>query len=1033
MGILSVPGVRSESASRAVRLAWVVAVLAVGLLTVPQTVWSEMRPLVLADFEQGSAPLQSYDGEDFDPNDWEIQSENTYGGSEYALRLWGNTWKELAITPCPVSVGTVFEGAIYCERLSELQAIGFADDADNVLFYCVAGSQLSLSDRWNVVYQGAFPRGEWHAYRMPIGQDWQDTWGTLPVITHIIFVNDRDQSFEGATVFDEIYDITDQLPIAPTVQIQKIVGVTEAVAPDPTDSAGEQLYRVDVQFQGLVYDPDSPTHTYRWDFGDGTTSTEPDPAHSFTSHADYTFTVSLDCADETGLFGRDTCQVVVEPEGQDGGGSINIAGDIFMGRGYDQPGGLIDTYGVEYLWEPTRGILGDAADISVVNAECPFTDRGEPHPTKEVVFRTRPENVAGLVYAGVDVVSTGNNHIIDYGLEGLEQTLAVFDTAGIVNGGAGINSYFGLQPCYYTYNGVRLAFVNQCNRTGRDYNYQPFLDAGYDKCGFGYWLEPNIDRALAQADSLADIVIAMPHSGLEYYTSPPRGDGSDALPPDVENCPPYVPFAEARDVEFRIWPGLSDRELRYHAVDQGADAVINGHPHVLQGFEVYQGVLIAHSLGNFMFDLYYPETMPTIVLRARFDKEGILGYSFKPAFIDQWIPRPASGRLGREILDRMADYSRVLGALVGVDPEVMAGTIYLDPLSASELVAESTGTQGFYSDEGQYLSLPIALAGQGSLSAILDVTGVDPGSCEIRVGREVLWFGRFEQDEGYHMWNLNSDAEWIDDAVYYEGGHALAQRRTHGDETDVTTFLDRHLPAADSLCYGLNGWIKTENAVGARLSLRFYDSRYNWNQMATLHAVESVDGTTDWTWYARDFPAQEGGKYFNVRCRLDVPPTGDAYAWFDDLRVIEWQPWQPLSLPLEIPYPNNMRFVQVRTPDPAQSVSVRYAETALTNGGFSAVEEQPRPREVGVLLAGASPNPFAKGTTLRYRLGASARVSLEIFDVSGRCVAQLAHGAWQRPGWHRVPWDARGLTAGLYFARLTVDGEAYSRRMVLVH
>ena len=56
------------------------------------------------------------------------------------------------------------------------------------------------------------------------------------------------------------------------------------------------------------------------------------------------------------------------------------------------------------------------------------------------------------------------------------------------------------------------------------------------------------------------------------------------------------------------------------ALDLGADVLINHHPHVLQGFESYDGKLIAHSLGNFIFDLYYPETMPTMVLTLEIDK-----------------------------------------------------------------------------------------------------------------------------------------------------------------------------------------------------------------------------------------------------------------------------------------------------------------------------------------------------------------------------------------------------------------------------
>ncbi len=1034
------------------------------------------RGVALVDFESGTAPLTSYPDEDFDPDAWEIQSSDTYGGTAYALRLWGNTWKQLGIDPYPLTRASVLHAALESEERGEIQSIGFGDGSGTELFYVVSGSQVVLSDRWNVVYQGAYPQEEWHGYLLPVGRDWFDTYGYEPVIAYIVFVNDRDTSHGGVTLFDEIYDITEDLPIAPTVKAQAAVG--EVVALPPSASAsGEQLYRVEVQFEALVYDPDSNEHVFLWDFGDGTTSASESPSHSFTAVADYTFTISLDVTDDTGLFGRDTCQVSVEPGTPSGFRSINFTGDVFTGRAYEAQGGLIQTYGVEYLFEFTRGILGDAADITMVNAECPFTDQGSPHPTKSVVFRTRPANIAGLVYAGVDVASAANNHIIDYGLPGLVQSLEVFEEAGIVYGGADVNEYFATQPVYYTEDGIRLGFINMCNRTGRQYGEQPFFDAGCDKFGLAYWLQPNIERAIAQAESLADIVICFPHSGEEYETMPPEEGGwgvpgpspddpleewnSDpwatglnpwgvrpgpweidpdqlaraaaATHPDPELCPPFVPIDRAHDVRFRIWPGMSDRELRRHAVDLGADAVINSHPHVLQGFEVYNGTLIAHSLGNFLMDLYYPETMPTIVLHALFDKEGIYRWTFKPAFIDHYIPVPSRTRLAREIIDRMADYSRQLGAVVGADYDAPLGVVFLDPAQAIPTVTQSQGEAGFFESEPYWYSRPIALAGAGSLSQILSVAGVDPQACEVCWGREVLWFGRYEmEEEGHHMWLMNSSDEWIDDQIYYEGGHSLCLHRAQGAGQSVVNTLEKHLPAVPQGRYSLCGWMKTDNAKSAKFSMRFYNQRYNWNQIATQDMGTAVNGTSDWTYYTRDFTAPEEGVFFNLRAALDAPTSGHAYAWFDDLRVVEWLDWQSLALPHDVPYPNNYRFVQLRVPAAASAVTVTYEETRLSEGGFAAVAAAGQRPPTQVLFRGAWPNPFCAETALRYRLDRSARVSLEVFDLNGRLVDTLARDEWKQPGWHNARWQAGGAPAGIYFARLTVEGRAEARKMVVV-
>jgi len=1058
-------------------IAWVVAIAAAAPIALADGFLAPGRGVTLVDFESGTAPLTSYPEEDYDPDAWEIQSDSTYGGTAYALRLWGNTWKQLAIDPYPLTCESVLHAALQSEERGEIQAIGFGDGSGTELFYVVSGSQVVLSDRWNVVYQGAYPQEAWYGYLLPVGRDWLDTYGYEPVISYLVFVNDRDGSHDGITLFDEISDVTGDLPVAPTVEARAIVG--EVVALPPSGDLGdEQLYRVEVQFAALIYDPDSSEHTCLWDFGDGTASTSENPSHSFTAVADYTFTISLDVTDDTGLFGRDTCQVSVEPGTPSGFRSINFVGDVFTGRAYQAEGGLIETHGVEYLFDFTRTILGDAADISVVNAECAFTDQGSPHPTKSVVFRTWPANIAGLVYAGVDVASSANNHIIDYGLPGLVQSLEVFDEAGIVYGGAGVNEYFATQPVYYTEDGIRLAFVNMCNRTGRQYDEQPFFDAGCDKFGFGYWLQPNIERAIAQADSLADIVICYPHSGEEYETMPPEEGGAGvpgpspddppgewnsdpwatglnpwgvqpgpwevdpdqlaraaaATHPDPELCPPFVPIDQARDVRFRIWPGMSDRELRRHAVDLGADAVLNAHPHVLQGFEVYNGTLIAHSLGNFLFDLYYPETMPTIVLHALFDKEGIYRWTFKPAFIDHYIPVPSHTRLAREIIDRMADYSRQLGAVVGADYDAPLGVVFIDPAQATPVVTQSQGEAGFVQSGSTYwYSEPIALAGAGSLSKILSVAGVDPQSCEVCWGREVLWFGRYEmEEEGHHMWLLNSQDEWIDDEIFYEGGHSLCLHRAEGASENVVNMLEKHLPAIAKGRYSLCGWMKTDNPKNAKFSVRFYRQRYTWNQIATEDMGAPVNTTMDWTYYTADFEAPEEGIYFNVRTALDAPTSGDAYAWFDDIRVVEWLDWQPLTLPLDVPYPNNYRFVQLRVPSEASGVTVSYEETRLAEGGFAAVAAAANRPPTQVLFRGAWPNPFRVETALRYRLDQSARVSLEVFDLNGRLVATLARDEWKQPGWHNAHWQAAQAPAGIYFARLTVEDREHGRKMVVL-
>ncbi|MFH1679818.1 MAG: CapA family protein, partial [Candidatus Eisenbacteria bacterium] len=712
------------------------------------------RGTIIEDFESGSVVLESYPGQDEDPSSWAVTGANPYEGV-YALRLHGNTWKVQHIPPIALTDSTVWRAAAFIERLGEMQAVG-AGDSLNELFYTFAGEQLPQEPKWWTVYQGAFPRNEWYAYLLPIGRDWEATHGYIPTIDRLFYVNDDDEGTTGIVLFDAIADVTEDLPVPPEPSISYVVEKARPVA--------KNLFLVGVQFYANVFDPDSDTHTFFWDFGDGATSTDQNPVHDFLVEAHYTYTVGLLARDEDALVGTDTCQVHVEPGAGDLPITVNFVGDIFTGRGYEAQGGIIDTYGIEALFEPTLPIFGNAADVNVCNLECAYTDRGTPHPTKSVVFRSRPENIAGIEYAGVDVVTTGNNHIIDYGEAGMLQTLHLLDSLGVRHSGAGKNEYFALLPTFHTENGVRMAFLGQCNRCGRTWNYQPFLDAGASKPGFAYLLPHNVEAAVASARAAADIVIIQMHSGDEYDTEPPEKGWALHAPPPVEanTIGPDDP-----DFRFRVEPSPGDRVLRRLAADLGADAVINHHPHVLQGFESYNGKLIAHSLGNFIFDLYYPETMPTIVLTLEIDKEGIAGHTFVPAWIDDWIPRPATGTLGREITDRLADYSRPMGALVSALPDEAGARIYLDRIEADSTLIPAEAADSLFEANGARTTPPLRLAGEGNLSRVQSIAG--PGSAwEVRWGREILWHGVFEE-EGATFWDVNSSDEWIDSGLAHSG------------------------------------------------------------------------------------------------------------------------------------------------------------------------------------------------------------------------------------------------------------------------
>jgi len=309
------------------------------------------------------------------PLDWGLNSSITYDNSPWSLRIFGNTWKVQSISPIVLDTGDVWQVSAYIASEAEIQ--GFAImDATNVLFYSFAGSEEVNRDEWVPVYQGCFPEDQWNDYQLPVSDDWLAFFDYLPEITDIVYINDEDGSSQGTVYFDNIIDISSDLLSNPEVSIDYSIGDVYS------DGGGNKV--VDVQFTSEVIDPDSDDFDYFWSFGDDSTSTEQHPSHTFLVTDDHPYMVLLQVADATNRWGQASCSIDVDPGNSSFPVTLNFVGDIMMARRYENSGGVIPTQGVEAIFEPTRPFLGDVADITIANLECPLTTHWEHHPTKSI-------------------------------------------------------------------------------------------------------------------------------------------------------------------------------------------------------------------------------------------------------------------------------------------------------------------------------------------------------------------------------------------------------------------------------------------------------------------------------------------------------------------------------------------------------------------------------------------------------------------------------------------------------------------------
>lgn len=263
--------------------------------------------------------------------------------------------------------------------------------------------------------------------------------------------------------------------------------------------------------------------------------------------------------------------------------TISFMGDVNLDDSWStmtylaqQPNGISDCFDPDLLEKM------QSADLFCINSEFAFTDRGTPLDGKSYTFRSRPSNVSIYQTMGVDLVTLANNHIYDFGPEGLTDTLKTLDDAGIAHVGAGENLADASAPCYQEIQGVTVAFVNAC--CSEQHRFTP--EATEDSSGVLLCYETDkFLQSIREARSNADYVIALVHWGTDYVY-------------------------ETSD---------SQRAAAQDYITAGADAVIGTHSHSLQGIEYYNGKPIFYSLGSCWFN---DKTLETFLLELRFTGDG---------------------------------------------------------------------------------------------------------------------------------------------------------------------------------------------------------------------------------------------------------------------------------------------------------------------------------------------------------------------------------------------------------------------------
>lgn len=257
----------------------------------------------------------------------------------------------------------------------------------------------------------------------------------------------------------------------------------------------------------------------------------------------------------------------------------------------------------------------EAADIAFVNLEAPLTARGV-RAEKQNTLRADPAQIEDLLLAGVDIVSLANNHMLDYGTDGLLDTLAILERHAVRPVGAGQSLVAARAPVVLDGPGGRMGFLA----------FASTLPQGF--------------AAAAERAGIAPI-----HVTAAFVVENPLAQEQPGTPPPVVTFPLRLDVEASVEAVRRLkaqadfvvvsahW-GVAgqdavmdyQREVGRALVDAGCDLILGHHPHRLHGVESYRGKPICYSLGNLVFEPLPPSgNSPHLSFRGRMTATNVYG------------------------------------------------------------------------------------------------------------------------------------------------------------------------------------------------------------------------------------------------------------------------------------------------------------------------------------------------------------------------------------------------------------------------
>jgi poly-gamma-glutamate capsule biosynthesis protein CapA/YwtB (metallophosphatase superfamily) len=640
---------------------------------------------------------------------------------------------------------------------------------------------------------------------------------------------------------------------------------------------------------------------------------------------------------------------------------MHFGGDFMLGRRYQQPDSENTMTAVDE--RTARGVISDIAplfalaDLSSVNFESVIGTlaANDAYPGKRYLLQSPPYSVAALDELGVDFVALGNNHINDWREAGVASTIRNLEQGGIAHAGGDLTAPDAAAPAILKTPHATIGMISMTTLSGDLVNDElPSATAPmpaalpeedrwqYELRSFGFGREgeptyipisnrrpgtmwdvfTEIEARVSAAEAtdvwqamartypeLQDLVARRGHGGAAQFDSSgvaasiaaAHDQGADLV---VVQLHGGLPFAELGSQPIR--------EAARTAIDAGADLVIGHHPHVLQGFEFYEGALVAHSLGNLVFDQNFLVAHPSVILRTVYESDRLVEAKLFPVMIDRYRPVPVGGKVARRILATMDRASRETAVATRL-PDRSIGTAPTDETATAQIVL----------DAGRGLVVPIEdptttsfqLAANVPTPSPSPLVLVDQALSSLYIGQDVFGFGDFEDVQadretlGGLEWVVPPESVEIDpqspagpwtvrlDRTSQHLQPSMARSAARIPTPEHRWFNESGVPSDGSATYSIRVWGRWVGGGSPFLRLSYYEfDDTSLTSQPQTSAVETVDieipmvNDGEWREIWLDLPPAPGNvNTALVGVGLAPPESQSGTVWYDGLQVIEWR------------------------------------------------------------------------------------------------------------------------------------------------